>query len=295
MKRFSIILVFLMFISCARASYAEEMALDFPDFQKINSSIKEGSKKHFNNAKTHFKNAKETIQTKSVQIKDKGAEKLEQAKENVNTAILKTGKPTDQNLQNLSRKQKNAILSKYQNQGYYGTLPNIEREFDYLKQHNKKTALDGKYKDTLIDEMNLQKSPLQDDLFLDVILKKGKDTKYTKAVLSFIPMFERFRTCISENCNIQKFNANVNLIDLSARKLEKDFGYSPESSSESYYLIRNIAYLSKLQGNLKYEANFYSKYMPLQGSIYSKENIEKKDMELILELDKTIFVLRQLQ
>ena len=209
--------------------------------------------------------------------------------------ILKTGKPTDQNLQNLSRKQKNAILSKYQNQGYYGTLPNIEREFDYLKQHNKTTALDGKYKDTLIDEMNLQKSPLQDDLFLDVILKKGKDTKYTKAVLSFIPMFERFRTCISENCNIQKFNANVNLIDLSARKLEKDFGYSPESSSESYYLIRNIAYLSKLQGNLKYEANFYSKYMPLQGSIYSKENIEKKDMELILELDKTIFALRQLQ
>ncbi len=295
MKRFSIILVFLMFISCARASYAEEMALDFPDFQKINSSIKEGSKKHFNNAKTHFKNAKETIQTKSVQIKDKGAEKLEQAKENVNTAILKTGKPTDQNLQNLSRKQKNAILSKYQNQGYYGTLPNIEREFDYLKQHNKTTALDGKYKDTLIDEMNLQKSPLQDDLFLDVILKKGKDTKYTKAVLSFIPMFERFRTCISENCNIQKFNANVNLIDLSARKLEKDFGYSPESSSESYYLIRNIAYLSKLHGNLKYEANFYSKYMPLQGSIYSKENIEKKDMELILELDKTIFALRQLQ
>ena len=295
MKRFSIILVFLMFISYARASYAEEMALDFPDFQKINSSIKEGSKKHFNNAKTHFKNAKETIQTKSVQIKDKGAEKLEQAKENVNTAILKTGKPTDQNLQNLSRKQKNAILSKYQNQGYYGTLPNIEREFDYLKQHNKTTALDGKYKDTLIDEMNLQKSPLQDDLFLDVILKKGKDTKYTKAVLSFIPMFERFRTCISENCNIQKFNANVNLIDLSARKLEKDFGYSPESSSESYYLIRNIAYLSKLQGNLKYEANFYSKYMPLQGSIYSKENIEKKDMELILELDKTIFALRQLQ
>ena len=295
MKRFSIILVFLMFISCARASYAEEMALDFPDFQKINSSIKEGSKKHFNNAKTHFKNAKETIQTKSVQIKDKGAEKLEQAKENVNTAILKTGKPTDQNLQNLSRKQKNAILSKYQNQGYYGTMPNIEREFDYLKQHNKTTALDGKYKDTLIDEMNLQKSPLQDDLFLDVILKKGKDTKYTKAVLSFIPMFERFRTCISENCNIQKFNANVNLIDLSARKLEKDFGYSPESSSESYYLIRNIAYLSKLQGNLKYEANFYSKYMPLQGSIYSKENIEKKDMELILELDKTIFALRQLQ
>ena len=68
-----------------------------------------------------------------------------------------------------------------------------------------------------------------------------------------------------------------------------------DSQNEGFYLIQNLAYLAKLQGNLKYEANFYSKYMPLQGSIYSKENIEKKDMELLLELDKTIFALRQIQ
>lgn len=211
-----------------------------------------------------------------------------------NAAILKAGKPTDQNPLDLSEKKREKLVLKYQNQGYYGTLPNIEREFDYLKQENKKTSLDEKYKDTLIDEMNLQKSPIQDDLFLDVILKKEKETKYTKDVLRFIPIFERFKTCISERCDIQKFNANVNLIDLYARRLEKDHGYTPESSSESFYLIRNIAYLSKLQGNLKYEANFYSKYMPLQNSVYSKENIEKKDAELISELDKIIFVLKQL-
>ena len=111
---------------------------------------------------------------------------------------------------------------------------------------------------------------------MDVILKKEKDTKYTKDVLRFIPIFERFKTCISEQCGIQKFNANVNLIDLYARRLEKDHGYSPESSSESFYLIRNIAYLSKLQGNLKYEANFYSKYMPCREVFIQKKTLKKR-------------------
>lgn len=268
-------LSFTVFFLSTQLSFAEGLNIDVPDFNP--SQIKENSK------------------AKIQSIKEKSSARLKKTKEDINTAILKTGKPTDQNPSNLSKKQKKELVSKYQNQGYYGTLPNIEREFDYLKQKNKKTSLDGKYKDTLIDEMNLQKSPIQDDLFLDVILKKEKETKYMKDVLRFIPIFERFKTCISEQCDIQKFNANVNLIDLYTRRLEKDHGFTPESASESFYLIRNIAYLSKLQGNLKYEANYYSKYMPLQGSIYSKENIEKKDMELLLELDKTIFALQQLQ
>ena len=143
--------------------------------------------------------------------------------------------------------------------------------------------------------MNLQKSPIQDDLFLDVILKKEKDTKFTKDMLKMIPLLNNFKNCIENNCDIQKFNANVNLVDLYARRLEKDYASTPDSQSEGFYLVQNLAYLAKLQGNLKYEANFYSKYMPLTGTVYSKENIEKKDYELLLELDKTIFTLEQLK
>ena len=35
--------------------------------------------------------------------------------------------------------------------------------------------------------------------------------------------------------------------------------------------------------------------MPLTGTIYSKEEIAKKDLELLEELDKTIFTLQQLK
>lgn len=272
----TLLCVFILFC-CTNVYAAEDMTIDIPDFNELSGTtenIKENTGKYFNGTKT----------------------KLKKIKQNINDAVLKkTGTPTSQSLRGLSKKEKQALLSKSHGNGYYGTLPDIEREFEYIKQISRKTKLNTKYKDTLIDEMNLKKSPLDDDLFLDVILKKEKDTKYTKDALRILPVLERFKACILDTCDIQKFNANVNLVDLYSRRLEKDYGNSQDALSESFYLIRNISYLAKIQGNLKYEANFYSKYMPLTGTIYSKENIMQKDYELLEELNKTIFTLQQLK
>ncbi len=293
---------------------ANEIELDMPTFsdmknavQKSTNNVKDSAiqktddiknnlEETLENAKNITENRMEGWKLKGKEKIQQGKEKIKKAKENANGALLKAGgKPTDESLSKLTKKEKQDLLLKYQDKGYYGTLPNIEREFDYIKQISKKTNLKNKYKDTLIDEMNLKKTPLDDELFLDVILKKEKDSKYTKDVLRMIPVFERFKDCISNFCDIQKFNANVNLVDLYARRLEKDYGNTNDAMSESFYLIRNVAYLAKLQGNLKYEANFYSKYMPLTGTIYSKEEIAKKDLELLDELNKTIFTLQQLK
>lgn len=271
---------FTMFLFAGMVS-AEEMALDMPDFQQIKDSTKE-----------FFKKGKD----KAVEIKNKGVEKFDEAKEKAgNKVIQKTGTPTGGTPKGLTRKEKEELILKYQDNGYYGTLPNIEREFDYIKQKSKKTTPNGKYKDGFFIEEDLKKAPLDDELFLDVILKKEKDTKFTKDMLKMIPLLNNFKNCIENNCDIQKFNANVNLVDLYARRLEKDYASTPDSQSEGFYLVQNLAYLAKLQGNLKYEANFYSKYMPLDGTVYSKENVEKKDYELLIELSKTIFTLEQLK
>ena len=259
-----------------------------PDF----SGIKDSAKEILNKGKE-----------KAVNLKDKGTETFDAAKEKVDNAkektgnkiLSKTGKPTGSVPKGLTRKEREELILKYQDKGYYGTLPNIEREFDYIKQKSKKTTPNGKYKDGFFIEEDLKKAPLDDELFLDVILKKEKDTKFTKDILKIIPLLNNFKNCIENNCDIQKFNANVNLVDLYARRLEKDYASTPDSQSEGFYLVQNLAYLAKLQGNLKYEANFYSKYMPLDGTVYSKENVEKKDYELLIELSKTIFTLEQLK
>ncbi len=280
-------ILFYFLFSTNICAAQEELSLDMPDFSQIKNSTKEILNKG---------------KQKAIKLKDKGAETFDAAKEKVDNAkektgnkiLSKTGKPTGSVPKGLTRKEREELILKYQDKGYYGTLPNIEREFSYIKQKSKKTNFGSKYKDTLLEE-NLKQAPLDDELFLDVILKKGKDTKFTKDVLRMIPLLNNFKNCIENNCDIQKFNANVNVIDLYTRRLEKDYGSTMDSQNEGFYLIQNLAYLAKLQGNLKYEANFYSKYMPLTGTVYSKENIEKKDYELLLELNKTIFTLEQLK
>lgn len=284
----SIFCIFFILLFCTDYVLAEEVALDMPDF----SNMKNSAKNFFNKGKEN-----------AVKLKNKSAEKIDAAKEKFDAAkektgnkiLSKTGTPTESTPKGLTKKEKEELILKYQDNGYYGTLPNVEREFDYLKQKSKMASPKGRYKDGFIDEENLKKSPLDDELFLDVILKKEKDTKFTKDILKMLPLLNNFKTCIENSCDIQKFNANVNLVDLYTRRLEKDYSGTPDAQTEGFYLIQNVAYLAKLQGNLKYEANFYSKYMPLDGTAYAKENIEKKDYELLLELNKTIFTLEQLK
>ncbi len=286
-KYLKVFLFLCAFFLNASSVKAEEIALDMPDF----SNIKNSAKEFLNKSKQ-----------KVIILKDKSGEKLDVAKEKIdatkekagNKILQKTGKPTGSTPRGLTRKEREELILKYQDKGYYGTLPNIEREFDYIKQKSKKTTPGGKYKDTFFEE-NLKKAPLDDELFLDVILKKEKDTQFTKDILKMIPILNNFKNCIENSCNIQRFNANVNTVDLYVKRLEKDYGGTKDSNTEGFYLVQNIAYLAKLQGNLKYEANFYSKYMPLTGTVYSKENIEKKDYELLIELNKTIFALEQLK
>ena len=236
MKRYLLKTLFILsFLLCLQVAFADASApadgieLDMPSF----SDIKE-------NTIENTKNLKDNIKEKLIKGKEQGKEKIIKAKENAQNAILKAGgKPTDESLSKLTKKEKQDLLLKYQDKGYYGTLPNIEREFDYIKQISRKTNLSDKYKDTLIDEMNLKKTP-DNDLFLDVILKKEKDSKYTKDALRMIPILEKFRGCIMEFCGIQKFNANVNLVDLYTRRLEKDYGNTNDATSQSFYMRETL-------------------------------------------------------
>jgi len=289
-KYFFIPLCFLSFVSLNLSAYGaqeEELALDMPDI----SGVKESVNNLGNSAKNFFKKTKTGV----INLKNKGVEKFDNTKEKAGNKILgKTGTPTGGTPKGLTRKEREELILKSQDRGYYGTLPNIEQEFSYIKQKSKKTNLKDKYGNSLLEE-NLEKAPVDDELFLDVILKKEEDTKFTKDVLKMIPILNNFKNCIENSCDIQKFNANVNVIDLYTKRLEKDYSGTQDANSEGFYLIQNIAYLAKLQGNLKYEANYYSKYMPLTNTVYAKENIEKKDYELLIELNKTIFALEQLK
>lgn len=177
--------------------------------------------------------------------------------------------------------------------GYVGKLPNIEKTFGHKKykiQSNPETNLIQ----APIEKNNLIEGPMEDAVFVDVIIKKQKPSKYVDDIMKIIPVAEKLRTITKENgSNIQKYNSGVNNFDLYVTKLQKDYQDKPESISESYILLQDVNYRAKVLGNLKYEANFYSKYKPVLEEEYTPQYLQEHDEILVKELDKLIFILQQ--
>lgn len=186
------------------------------------------------------------------------------------------------------------IMPKTQETGYKGTLPNIERYFEYKKdsqRYNPQNDIKG----GTPNSGKLIKAPTDDDLFLDIIVKKEKYSPYVKDILDIMNLFEKLRISLIGENDIQKYNAQVNVIDLHVGNLVKNYGYGSYSVSDSYIWSQRIAYKAKLLGNLMYDANYYSRYMPVTDGQFSSRNIKKEKDNLVQELERAIFSLKQLE
>lgn len=178
--------------------------------------------------------------------------------------------------------------------GYKGDLPNIERFFEYKRKSS--NSIPQNFEDGTAKESALIKAPLDDDLFLDLVIKKEKYSPYVKDILKILTLFESFRTLLLTGDNdIQKINAQVNMIDLYTNNLMQNYGSDSYAFYDSYIWCQKIAYSAKLFGNLMYDANYYSKYMPITHGQYSAQNVKSEKENLIKELEKAIFTLKQLQ
>lgn len=177
--------------------------------------------------------------------------------------------------------------------GYWGTLPDIEKDFQYKKQlppQNSKVDMKIPTEDEL-NEDNLKKAPFDDSLFLDMIIKKEPDSEYLNDIQKIKYALNNLKDCIENKENIQRFNGCVNSLELYVQNLKKKYENKSESLKESYIEILNTNQDAKVLGNLKYDANYYSRYIPVQEGKYSKENIQKTENELFNKINRTLFLL----
>lgn len=184
--------------------------------------------------------------------------------------------------------------------GYYGTLPDISKDFKYEKPTGP-TVRNNEYKIPTLDELNseidkekLKQAPIQDALFLDNILKKEDTTsEYLKDIHKIKFALSNLKKCIEENGDIQRFNACVNMIDLQSANFEEKYKNKSDALKESYKDILSVNYHSKVLGNLLYDSNYYSRYIPTSQGKYSKDNIDSEKQKLLIKLNKTIFLINQ--
>ena len=172
--------------------------------------------------------------------------------------------------------------------GYYGTIPDINKDFEHKKEATQ-TIPQKQYSEKDLKDGLLLDAPLNDPLFLDVIIKKDKNSDYVNDLMKIKETLEKLRECIKNDASIQFFNANVNVLDLQTTNLEKKYQYSTYAQTNSYYAVRHVNYSAKVLGNLKFDANFYSRYMPIQDSVYAPKNIKEQSAALLNEIEQTIF------
>ena len=177
--------------------------------------------------------------------------------------------------------------------GYYGTLPNISRDFAYKNQSSSTTnEINAKIPtDEELQNTELKSAPYDDALFLDVIVKKEKASNYVNDIQKTKFALNNLKKCIEEQGDIQRFNGCVNVIDLLVQNLKNKYQDKSEAYKESYADILNTNYYAKILGNLMYDANYYSRYVPTSQGKYSKENIQKEQQALLVRINKTIFLI----
>ena len=191
-----------------------------------------------------------------------------------------------------NRKTKNDV-SEEEKKGYWGSLPDINRDFEYKRQEfasNSHDDLKVPNENDLSDD-NLKKAPYDDALFLDVIVKKEKFSNYLNDIQKTKYALSNLKKCIEENGDIQRFNACVNVIDLYVKNLKMKYQDKSESLKESYIDILSTNYYAKVLGNLLYDSNYYARYIPTMQGKYSESNIQNEKQKLLARINRTLFLI----
>ncbi len=216
----------------------------------------------------------------------KSTEKVE--KKGHSIKLFKSNKPKKQKRFNPATNKTEVVP-----QGYYGSIPNIEQDFKYKQPviEPTSTEIDALIPEDTVNQEKLKEAPFNDSLFLDVIVKKEKESNYLNDIQKTKFALTNLKKCIEENGDIQRFNGCVNMVELYSKNLQAKYGNKSDSLRESYMDILNTNYHAKVLGNLMYDANYYARYVPTQTGQYSKENIQEKKQALLKRINKTLFLI----
>lgn len=183
--------------------------------------------------------------------------------------------------------------------GYVGTLPNVEAEFSYMRKQNTSERASAPFSVEELDKQNavkLKPIPRENDTYVDIIVKKDKTTKYLKDVNDVIVILEKLRKCINTQQSIQVFNAVVsNLID-NVEYIKTEYKDKPESNYLSYNRLIVVSDEARDAATFRTQGLAAQKYLPYTSSnnIYTKENLDEKLEKLLVNVNETLFILKNL-
>lgn len=177
--------------------------------------------------------------------------------------------------------------------GYKGTLPNITQHFESERTGPSNTKPIFNTSDKSSNE-KFKRIPRENPQYIDIILKKDKNTPYLDDLNDAITILEKMKKCIESNGNVQKFNAIASSIIDHADFIAEKYTNKPEQYYISFIKLQEIANDARTLATLRCESQLYIKYLAYQeeGQVYSKESIKNQISIFKDKLDITIRILK---
>ncbi len=180
------------------------------------------------------------------------------------------------------------------NQGYVGTLPDLGRNYQPVKE-NKKAPIEARPAKDFNSENEIKPVPRDNPAFVNIILKSDKTSQYVNDINEFIPMLEDIFDLIENNGNVQIFNAKVYYFNKNADYLRDKYLNKPESQFVSYKRLMELSTHARSIALLRSEAEKYNPYLAYgsAGYIYNPNNIQEQLGYLKTEIEQTILILKE--
>jgi hypothetical protein len=142
--------------------------------------------------------------------------------------------------------------------GYVGTLPDINKRDDYIKEHPVQKQKNVNYEILPLAPKNFP------DNYSKSIMTKGKYSEYLKDLDEIIPILEKLRSSIKNNENLQKYNAMAGTLKIYVNYINTKYKDKPESNFETFkeilYVNNQAQFISahwlESSRNIHYISNF---------------------------------------
>lgn len=177
--------------------------------------------------------------------------------------------------------------------GYLGVLPDITQRFDKQRSELAKPTFDKV--ESFRNKGELKPVPRDNPAYVNTMIKKKKISPYTNDVNDAIPLVESVIEAINFKLNIQMFNARVNTFNDWMTYFIERYKDKPEAYYISYQKLVEVDFQARYVANLKYEALKLNPYLAYsdEGAIYNPKNIETQTQLLLIELNKALELLKE--
>ena len=179
--------------------------------------------------------------------------------------------------------------------GYTGTLPDILDKFQPSKPSKGTPVFEAE--EGFDDPDKLKPVPRDNPAFVNIILKKEKNSKYLNDINQIIPLVEKLIDSIEIEDDVQRFVAKATHLDYKIGALRYNYEGKPEGYYISYTKLMSLGMHIKAIVELRKEGAQYNRYLAYQaaGSLYAPDNINKELKYLLEELQDVLLTLREVE